>query len=104
MNTICVLTDMGEEDMYENQGHYTGEGYHDQLDSNINIHNSLPVDNENYSTYQDNDMDINRSNSQSSKPYERRNKKRRPPGYYEKLQEEIEAERVQQPNPNVTIC
>lgn len=100
MNTICVLTDMGEEDMYENQGHYTGEGYPDQLDGNINIHNSLPVDNENYS-YQDNDMDTNRSNSQSSKPYERRNKKRRPPGYYEKLQEEIEAERVQQPNPNV---
>jgi hypothetical protein len=32
MNIICVLTDMGEEDMYENQGHYTGEGYPDQLD------------------------------------------------------------------------
>lgn len=82
--------------MYENQGHYTGEGYPDQLDSDININN------ENYSAYQDNDdMDTNRSDSQSSKTYERRNKKRRPPGYYEKLQEEIEAERVQQPNTNV---
>lgn len=85
--------DTGAEDLYENHVEeecYCGEPYLNQEDRSMLMRN--PGGDESY--YQDSNMDTDRSNNKSIKPYERRNKKRRPPGYYEKLKEEIEAERT----------
>lgn len=60
---------------------------------NLETQMNMPMNTHFTDSFQDNNVNYN--NSPAGKPYERRNKKRRPPGYYENLQKEIEAERTQ---------